>query len=229
MGSGLSRFRRPDQIKTPAQGIPQPGLDLFHRQPRPPVAQTTHPAAPETAGGDQLKPAQLTGDIQGEAVLGDPAAASSSDGRHLAILQPDTGKARDALSNEVEIRQHIQQHLLQLTQIPMKIGLVTAEIQHRIGNQLAWQMVRHLTAAINPVQRSRRILRIEVKMIRTGTPTERVTGRMLQQPDRLRVAWMLKETLLPAPLIAPGLLEQHRIHRLKKNCGAGVGRIAVRI
>jgi hypothetical protein len=90
-------------------------------------------------------------------------------------------------------------------------------------------MVRHLTAAINPVQRSRRILRIEVKMIRTGTPTERVTGRMLQQPDRLRVAWMLKETLLPAPLIAPGLLEQHRIHRLKKNCGAGVGRIAVRI
>ena len=54
-------------------------------------------------------------------------------------------------------------------------------------------------------------------------------GRMLQQPDRLRVAWMLKETLLPAPLIAPGPLEQHRIHRLKKNCGAGVGRIAVRI
>ena len=229
MGSGLSRFRGPDQIETSAQGFPQPGLNLFHRQPRPPVAQTTHPAAPETAGGDELKPAQRTGHIQSETVLGDPATASGSDGRHLAPLQPDAGEARNALSHQVEIREHIQQHLFQLTQIPVEIRLVTAQIQHRIGHQLAWQMVGYLTAAIDPVQRSRRLLRIEVKMIRAGTATKGVTGRMLQQPDRLRLAGMLQKTLLPAPLIAPGPLERHRIRRLEKNCGAGVGRIVGRI
>ena len=229
MGSGLSRFRRPDQIKPPAQSIPQPRLNLFHRQPGPPVAETSHPAAPETARGDQLKSVQLAGDIQGETVLGDPAAASGSDGRHLATLQPDACEAWNALSHEVEIRHHVQHHLFQLTQIPMQIGLMTAEIQHRIGNQLAWKVVGHLTAAIDPVQRSRRILRIEVKMVLTGATTEGVTGGMLQQPDRLRMVGMFQKTLLPEPLIAPGPLEQHRIPRLEKNCGAGVCRIVLRI
>jgi len=228
MGSGLSRFRGPDQIETSAQGFPQPGLNLFHRQPRPPVAQTTHPAAPETAGGDELKPAQRTGHIQSETVLGDPATASGSDGRHLATLQPDPCEARDALSHKVELRKHIQQHLFQLTQIPVQVRLVTTQIQHRISHQLAWQMVRHLPSAIDPVQRSRRNLRIEVKMLSAGTATEGVTGRMLQQPDRLRLAGILQKTLLPAPLSAPGLLERHRLRRLKKNCTGGLCRIANR-
>ena len=42
----------------------------------------------------------------------------------------------------------------------------------------------HLAATINPMQRSRWMLGIEMEMRLAGTTPERVTGRMLEKPDR---------------------------------------------
>ena len=60
------------------------------------------------------------------------------------------------------------------------------QINHRIGHQLARHVVGDFTAAIEPVQRCRWMLRIEMQVLEAGAAAERVASRVLQQQQQLR-------------------------------------------
>lgn len=172
----------------PAQAEPC-GQRRFHKrlhvrnaQTGKPIAQTPHRTPGETTGNDGLKPRHGAIHIQGHSVLGDPAPAPHTDRRHLALIKPDPRQPFDSFTTETELSQHIDHHLLQLTQIPMQICAVAAQIQHRVDHQLPWSVMGHLPTAIDPMQRNGGMSRVEEKVNVRSTPSEGVTGRMLQQP-----------------------------------------------
>ena len=69
------------------------------------------------------------------------------------------------------------------------------QINDRIGHQLPRQMVRHFTAAVEPMQ-GWWILRIEMQMVEAGAAARGVTSRVLQQQQQFR-ATAAQQTLLP--------------------------------
>ena len=119
-------------------------------------------------------------------MLGHPAAAAHPDGRQLLPLEPNAGESLPPLSAEPLLLEHIENHPLELTQIPVQIGLMALQINHRIGHQLARHVMGDFTAAIQPVQRCRRICRIEMQVLEAGAAAERVSSRVLQQQKQLR-------------------------------------------
>lgn len=84
-------------------------------------------------------------------MLGDPTPAPHTDGRHLALIEPDPCQSLDSLAAETERSQHIDHHLLELTQIPVQVRAVAVEIKHWINHKLPWSVMRHLPAAIDAV------------------------------------------------------------------------------
>ena len=162
-------------------------------------------------------------------MLRDPAATTDADRRDLAILQPETCQPRQALSLQPQLRKHLDHQLLQLTQIPVQIWITPAQIQHGVGHQLSGEMVGHLPAAINAMQRQWRGGGIEVEVIAAGTAPEGETGWMLQEPNSLRSLRILEQASLPLTLSFPCLLKRHRSRWLEKNCSTGVGRIPRRL
>ena len=161
-------------------------------------------------------------------MLGDPATASDADGGDFAVVEPESGEARQALPVEPQLRQNIDQHLFQLTHVPVQIRLMTTKIQHRIGHQLSGPVMRHFTPSVDAVQRSRGLRGVEMQVFRAGPPAEGVTGRMLQDPHRFGGRVVLQQALLPTSLIPPSLFKRHQRGRLKKNCAARVCQIAGR-
>ena len=162
-------------------------------------------------------------------MLGNPAATAHTDGGDLAVVQPEAGQPRQTLTLQAQLRQNIQNDLFQLTQIPVQIGRAALKVQHRVGHQLAGQVMGHLPAPIDPVQRCRWVSGIEMQVLLAGTTAEGVTGLVLQDPDRLRSRWISKKSALPALLRRPGGIESNRITGLEKKCTLGVGRIVRRI
>ena len=88
---------------------------------------------------------------------------------------------QQGLSAEPLLLEHIENHPLELTQIPMQIRLMALQINHRISHQLARHVVGDFTAAIQPVQRCRWMLRIEMQVLEAGAAAERVASRVFQQ------------------------------------------------
>ena len=74
------------------------------------------------------------------------------------------------------------------------------KVQHRVGHQLAGQVMGHLPAPIDPIQGCRWVSGIEMQVLLAGTTTEGVAGLVLQDPDRLRSRWISQQAALPALL-----------------------------
>ena len=185
-------------------GLAKQGLHLIHRQTRNPVRQTSGLTALQTTGRDLVKPTEIAVHVESESVLGDPAATTNANRRHLATLQPQAGQARLPFSLQAKLRQHIDQQLLQLPQIHVQIGGAALQIQHWIHHDLTRQMVGHLPTPIDVVQRVRRLGDIKMKMLQAGTTAKGVTRRMLENPDSFRSLAVGHQTFLPATLISPG-------------------------
>ena len=227
------------QSEAMGQSLPYQGLHLGDGDARNPVAQTPHRLALEPAGHHGSKAAQITIHIQGQAVLGDPTAATHTNGSQLAALQPDAGHPIDPFTHQARLSQHIDHNLLQLTQVPMQIALAAAQIQHRIGHQLTGHVMGHLPTPINAMQRSRGIRKVKQQMVIGSTPPKGVTAGMLQQPHRLRAlgdvrfgageAVSLQHALLPMLLPLPGLGEIHQLLRLEKKCRRRLGCLVWRL
>ena len=227
------------QREAMGQSLLHQGLHLGNGDARNPVAQTPHRLALEPAGHHGSKAAQITIHIQGQTVLGNPTAAPHTNGRQLAALQPNAGHAVDPFTHQARLRQHVDHHLLQLTQVPMQIALAAAQIQHRIGHQLTGHVMGHLPTPINAMQRSRGIRKIKQQMVLRSAPPKGVTAEVLQQPHRLRAlgdirfgastAVDLQHALLPMLLPLPGLGEIHQLLRLKKKCRRRLGCLVWRL
>ena len=153
MALGLSRFRSPHQLESCSDGVAHQRLDLRNREPRQPVRETTNRSPDQPTGGDPFESGQLTIHIEGQTVLGDPAAAADADGRNLPVLQPQPGQTRLAFTFQAKRCQHVDQHLLQLTHVVVQIRTVPLQIENRINHQLTRQVMGHLTPAIDAMQR----------------------------------------------------------------------------
>ena len=211
------------------QGLPQQRLHLNRRQPWQPVRKPPDRTTGETTGGDLLKTLHRAINVEGQAVLGDPAATTHTDGGNLAVVQPEAGQPGQTLTLQAQLRQNIQNDLFQLTQMPVQIGRAALKVQHRVGHQLAGQVMGHLPATIDPVQGCRWVGGIEVQVLLASTTAEGVAGLVLKDPDRLRSRWISQKAALPALLLRPGGIESNRFTRLEKKCTLGVGRIVRRI
>ena len=97
-------------------------------------------------------------------MLGDPTPAPHTDGRHLALIEPDPCQSLDSLAAETERSQHIDHHLLELTQIPVQVRAVAMEIQNGIDHKLPRSVMRHLPTPIDVVQRGGRVLWLKEEM-----------------------------------------------------------------
>ena len=211
----------PDQTETRGQGIAHQALHGHQLQPRNPVAKPTNRPTFKTTGHNGPEALQIAVHVHSQAVLGDPAATTDTDRRHLVVLEPDTGESLDPLPPEAEQLQHVDHDPFQLTQVPMQIGATTTQIQHRVNHQLTRRVMGHFPAAVNAVQRCRGMLRIEEEMGFTGAAAKGVTTRVLQQPDRLGIGVcgrFIEQSILPTTLQIPGLLEGNQLGRLKKKC-----------
>jgi hypothetical protein len=111
----------------------------------------------------------------------------------------------------------------------MQIRRAALQIQHWINNDLARQMVGHLTTSIDVMQRMWRLRNIEMEVIEAGSASEGVAGGVLQDPDRLRCRDIGHQPFPPATLIPPGDFKGDRIRRLETNCSLWVCRCAHRI
>ena len=203
------------------QGITKERAHLLQVQSWDPIAETPDLPPGQTARHHGFKSGQITGHVQSQTVLGDPASTADPDGRHFALIQPNPCEPIDALTMQIKGLQHIQHHLLELTQIPMQVGLMTTKIQNRVGHQLTRSVMGHLAATVDAVQRCRRLKRIKTEMGFAGTTAEGVTTGVLQQPDGFRTTGgsrLRQQTFLPAPLSLPSLLEGNELLRLKKKC-----------
>lgn len=204
-----------------SQGITKQRAHLLQGQSRDPIAETPDLPPRQAARHHGLKSGQITGHVQSQTVLGDPASTADPDRRHFALIQPHPCEPIDALTLKIKDLQHIQHHLLELTQIPMQIGLMATEIQNRISHQLTRGVMGHLAAPVDAVQRCRRLKRIKMEMSFAGTSAEGVTTGVLQQPDGFGTTGgsrLRQQACLPKPLSLPGLLEGNELLRLKKKC-----------
>lgn len=204
-----------------SQSITEQRAHFLQGQSRDPIAETADLPTRQAARHHGLKPRQIAGHIESQSVLGDPATTADPDRRHFALIQPDPREPIDPLTMEIKGLQHIQHHLLELAQIPMQVGLMTTEIQHRVSHQLTRGVMGHFAATVNAVQRCRRLKRIKTKMGFAGTTAERVATGMLQQPDGFSTtcgSGLCQQAFLPAPLLLPGLRKGNELLRLKKKC-----------
>ena len=231
-GNRRARGVHPAQAEPCCQRLTNKGLHLRDAQAGNPIAETSYGPPGDAAGNNSLKPLHGATHIQSNPVLGDPAPAPHTDGRHLALSEPDPCESGESLAFETELSQHIDHHMLQLTQVPMQIHAVAVEIQHRINHKLTGTVMGDLPTAIDAVQRGRGVLRIEEEVGFRCTTPQGVTGRMLQQPNgsclrRIEALRLFQQALLPTALPSPGLCKRHQARRLEKKCRrpcSGIGR-----
>ena len=161
-------------------------------------------------------------------MLGDPTATTHTDGGDLAVVQPQAGESGLTLTLQPQLLKDIEHNLLQLTQIPVQVRLMPAQVEHGVHHQLTREMMRDFAATVDAMQRSRRTGWVEMQVRCAGTTAQGVTGRVLEKPHGLRSLCILQKPFLPPFLVMPGLLEGHRSGWLEKNCGVEVCQIASR-
>ena len=164
--------------------IAQKWLHSVHTEIWAPVGEAPHRLALEAAGHHCGKSAEITIHIQSQAVLRDPPTAANTDRGHLAITQPNARHALHPLAMKVQVRQHIDHHLLQLAQVPMQVALTSSQIKHGISHQLTRHVMGHFATAIDAMQGRRRSGWIKQQMLLRSPTPQGVTARVLQDPNR---------------------------------------------
>src|SRR5690242_14171339 len=92
-------------------------------------------AVGDAAWNDEVEVAEVGGDIEGEAVGGDPSADVDADGRKLFFrnisggLNPDAGLAWDAIGGDAEIGGGADHGLFQGADVPVNVAADQIEIE----------------------------------------------------------------------------------------------------
>ena len=84
----------------------------------------------------------------------DPAADVHADCGDLRAIGPNAGHACHAFGRDVEIREGIDQNLLQGAHIKVNVALPGIQIENRITHQLPRTMICHVAAAIGFLERN---------------------------------------------------------------------------
>ena len=100
-------------------------------------------------------------DIEGDAVKRDPAPQPYTDGRDLVLdprsaigaRNPHADTVLAAFSPDVEIGEGGDDPALKRADKRAHVLAAPLEVQHRIGDALAWPMIGELTAATSPMDR----------------------------------------------------------------------------
>ena len=109
-----------------------------------------HGDAGEAAGDDGLEAGEVAGEIQGKAVLGDPAAHADADGGDFSVLDPDAGEALavigggDALGVE-----EVDLGLLQGAEVTVQVAGIAVEVEDQVADQLAGTVPGGLAATVD--------------------------------------------------------------------------------
>ena len=174
-----------------------------------PVAEAAHRPVGDATGDDVAKTGQVAGDVQGQAVAGDPAAGTDAHGSHLAAVAPHTGEPRQALPRQVQRSQYIQRNGLQPAQVPVQVGLVTTQVQNRVQHHLARAVVGDVATAINAVEGVGKSDETVAYVGYRTAAAQGVAARMLADEHRLAVARLPEQQVLMVLLLREELLVGH--------------------
>ena len=83
-----------------SKGLAEQRLDIAHRQPGQPIAQSSDRMANQSTGCDFGKTLEVAIHIERQPMLRNPTAAAHTNRRHLAPLHPHTREARQAFALE---------------------------------------------------------------------------------------------------------------------------------
>src|SRR5882762_5584430 len=108
-----------------------------------------HLHALNPAGDDAIEVRQISGDVEGKPVPGNPLLHVNADARDFLAAGPHARESRVALREDAEHVERLDQRLLERTQIPMQVLLVGAEIENRITDELAGPVERDVSAALH--------------------------------------------------------------------------------
>src|SRR6266849_5869431 len=108
----------------------------------------------DAAGNDEVEVAEVGGNVEGEAVGGDPAADMDTDGGKFFFgdiggrLDPDAGFAGDAIGGDGEIGGGADHGLFERTDVPVDVAANAVEIEDRIADDLAGAVIGDVAAAV---------------------------------------------------------------------------------
>src|SRR5882757_3714807 len=111
-------------------------------------------AVGDAAGNDQVEVAEVGGDVEGEAVGGDPAADVDADGGEFFFgdaarrLHPDAGFAGDAVGGDAEIGGGADHGFFERADVPVNVAADGIEIKNWIADDLAGAVVGDVAAAV---------------------------------------------------------------------------------
>jgi hypothetical protein len=111
-------------------------------------------AVGDAAGNDQVKIAEVGGDVEGETVGGDPAADVDADGGEFFFgdiarrLNPEAGFAGDAMGGDAEIGGRADHDFFEGADVPVNVAADGIEIENGIADDLPGAVIGDVTAAI---------------------------------------------------------------------------------
>ena len=80
---------------------------------------------------------------------GDPIARVHANGRNLLLSRPNAGVLRNTLGRDSELAERPNEQFLDLAEIPVKVLLVSLEIDDRIANELARPVKGDVSATLD--------------------------------------------------------------------------------
>jgi hypothetical protein len=111
-------------------------------------------AVGDAAGNDEVEVAKVGGDVEGEAVGGDPAADMDADGGEFLFrdiawgLDPDAGLAGDAIGRDAEIGGGADHGFFEGADVPVNVAADEVEIEDGVADDLAGAVISDVAAAV---------------------------------------------------------------------------------
>src|SRR5690606_34305595 len=101
------------------------------------------------AGIDAVEGLQVHGDVEGQAVEAAAAAHADAERGDLGAVDVDAGRAVAAATLDVPLGQGVDHRLLDAADVVAHAELQPAQVQQRVGHDLAGPVVGDLAAAVN--------------------------------------------------------------------------------
>ena len=114
------------------------------------VVEAGHGDAVDAARGDGVEGGEgLRGDVEGEAVHGDPFADADAEGGDFAVADPDAGEAFLAGGGDVVVGEGADEGFLEEAEVGVEVLAVVAEVEDGVADELAGAVIGALAAAID--------------------------------------------------------------------------------
>jgi hypothetical protein len=179
--------------------------------------------AGEAAGVDEGKVGQVGGDVEGQAVQGNPAAKFNTHGtdlggtcgierprgRGVERVDPDAGGSRVAVADEVEAGDGVDDDLFKQAHVGVEVEVVVIEGNDGIGHELAGAMESDVAAAVGfndfDAAEFDELGGDEEVVGRAGVATNGDDGGMLNEEEETGVGGGSEHLVVEFKLAVPGL------------------------